>query len=101
MSERTGYARLWLWFGLSRASFLTMPRVLMHEMSDEWQMKMAALLEEYDSTWVNWPDDLGTSVRITDGGKIIKTPDWITNYRHPYRDTIAALRNTPSTAEER
>lgn len=32
-----GENALWLWFGLSRASWLTLPRVLMHEMPDEWR----------------------------------------------------------------
>lgn len=38
-----GYDALWGWFGLSRASFLVLPRVLMHEMPDDWQLRMAAL----------------------------------------------------------
>jgi len=47
---KKGYDKLWSWFGLSYASFLTLPRVMMHEMPDEWQGKMADLLEEWDST---------------------------------------------------
>ena len=91
--QRPGYGRLRLWFGLGRASFLTMPRVLMHSMPDEWQMKMAALLEEYDDTWVNWPESYGASVRVTLDGKLVKTPDWIINYRHPDIDLINGIRS--------
>ncbi len=54
----SGHDRLWAWFSLSYASFLTLPRVMMHEMPDEWQDKMAALLEEWDDTWDG--DDLPT-----------------------------------------
>lgn len=51
MKNKKGYDALWNWFGLSRSSWLTLPRVLMHEMPDDWQRKMAKLLEEYDEYW--------------------------------------------------
>jgi len=35
--EPHGRERLWNWFGCSRASWLTMPRVMMHAM--EWRWK--------------------------------------------------------------
>ena len=71
-----GYERLWRWFGLSRASWLTIPRVLMHEMSDEWQEKMAQLLEEYDRTW-KMDLDVDSYVQLRKDGKFIKTPGCI------------------------
>ena len=61
------------WFGLSYASFCTIPRVLMEAMPDEWQEKMAILLHEYEEEFPNQPD-LGTRVQITKGGKLVKTP---------------------------
>jgi len=92
---REGYHRLWNWFGLSRASFLTLPRVLMHEMPDEWQDRMAKLLEEYDK---EFPGIYGNgieppTVQARMNGKLIKWPEWITNYRHPDKDAINALRD--------
>jgi len=36
------------WFGLSYVSFLTLPRVLMENMPQEWQVKMSELLKEYE-----------------------------------------------------
>ncbi len=64
----------------------------MHEMPEEWQNKMAALIEEYQDMFPNQPD-IGTRVQITDlDGKLIKTPRWITHYRHPIRDEIDALK---------
>jgi hypothetical protein len=48
---RPGYNRLWLWFSISRTGWVTLPRVLIHEMPDDWQDRMAALLEEYDRTF--------------------------------------------------
>ena len=79
------------WFGLSYASWLTMPRVLMEAMPDEWQRKMARLLFEYDEAYPNQPD-IGTRVQVTAGGKLTKTPDWLLNYRHPDRNQIDAMR---------
>jgi len=87
-----GRERLWGWFGLDRASFLTLPRVLMHEMPDEWQKKMAALLEEYDEVFNNQPN-IGSKVFITDlNGRLIKTPSWLLNYRHPNKELIESFK---------
>lgn len=87
-----GRDRLWLWFSLSRASWLTLPRVLLHEMPDDWQNKMAELLEIYEQTFVNWPNGIGTRVQITDGGKLSGQHKWLNNYRYPAQSKIAALR---------
>ncbi|MEA2935040.1 MAG: hypothetical protein QOD74_1686, partial [Variibacter sp.] len=35
-----GWEALSRWFGLSRASFAVLPRVLMQQMPDEWQGRM-------------------------------------------------------------
>jgi hypothetical protein len=91
----TGREQLWAWFELSYASFLTIPRILMHEMPDEWQGKMAELLTEYSETFPNWPDGSGTQIRYTINNRLAPMPDWLLDYRHPdqaTRDAIAALR---------
>ena len=84
---------LWEWFGLSYASWLTIPRVLLHAMPDEWQGEMAKLLNEYEDAFPNQPE-LGTRVQITKEGKLIKTPSWLLNYRHPDKEAIDKLRGT-------
>jgi hypothetical protein len=92
LEHTRGCDALWLWFGLSRASFLTIPRVLMHEMPDDWQGRMAELLREYDATFPNQPD-IGTRVQaINLDGRLIPMPGWLVNYRHPDADAIARLR---------
>lgn len=78
------------YFGLSYASWLTLPRVLMEAMPDDWQGRMAALLHEYDDAMIN-PPNLGTTVRVTVDGKMVPTPTWLTNYRHPDRQMIAQV----------
>ena len=75
------------WFGLSYASFLTVPRVFMQEMPQEWQEKMAELLNEYDETFNNQPN-METVVVCKQNNKIIKTPEWLVNYRRPDTETI-------------
>jgi hypothetical protein len=35
--KNVGREKLWDWFGLSYASWLTLPRVLMHEIPNEWR----------------------------------------------------------------
>lgn len=96
--EDDGYQRLWLWFGLSRASFLTLPRVLMHAMTDDWQGRMAALLEDY---YKQFPAGAGVDcdakVIASKNGRFVKWPDWVLNYRHPDRAAIAAAEQKEST----
>lgn len=88
---RRGYERLWGWFELSYASWLTLPRVLMHEMPDEWQKKMAALLEEWNETW-DGSDMPSPFVTAKQDGRFTRWPWFIRNYRHPDREQINALR---------
>lgn len=85
---RVGHDALWLWFGLSRASWLTMPRTLMHAMPDDWQMRMAQLCAEWDDHW-SFPDDCPDArVMAVDGNRFTKWPDELLNYRHPSKGII-------------
>ena len=80
------------WFGLSYASWLTLPRVLMDAMPGDWQARMVALLNEYDEEFPYQPV-ICTRVQITDlSGKLVKTPEWLVNYRHPDLDEIEMMR---------
>lgn len=88
---RPGFERLWLWFGLGRASWLTLPRVLMHGMPDDWQERMAELLEEFDSTWT-FSDGFRTQVSVSRAGRFVRMPEWLGNYRHPHRADIESAR---------
>lgn len=88
-----GKESLWAWFGLSRASWLTMPRVMMHAMPDGWQARMAELCHEWDAHWQNQPD-LTPHVTLKSGGKFVKIPGWLLNYRHPDQAAIARIAGT-------
>lgn len=87
-----GHEALWCYFGLSRASFLTMSRAFMHEMPDDWQARMAALLHEWDATWdySKLPDyvKVDLEVRAKKNGRLIALPEDLTNYRHPDSEVI-------------
>jgi hypothetical protein len=48
-----GADRLHLWWELSYAQYLTVPRSVMQSMPDDWQDKMAALLNELDER-IEW-----------------------------------------------
>lgn len=43
-----GNDALHLWFGLSYASYLVVPRAILQSMPDDWQGRLAALLNEAD-----------------------------------------------------
>lgn len=95
--SRPGYDALWLWFGLSRASFLTLPRVLLHEMPDDWQAQMAKLLNEWDDYWdVDKMFPSGThfsyQVNLRRGSRNISMPLWILNYRHPNHEMLEGFK---------
>lgn len=94
MSRGKGFDRLWGWFGLSRASFITIPRILMHEMPDEWQEKMAELLEQYDEAFPNQPDVIPYVVFKNGNGRFTQGPKWMLEYRHPdpYTHEIKKMR---------
>ena len=79
------------WFGLSYASYLVLPRVLMQEMPKEWQEKMVSLLEEGQRTW-DYEDDYQVRLR-GDDGRYKRDP--LREYRRPNRDLIEAARRRP------
>ena len=79
------------YFGLTYASWLTLPRVLMEAMPEEWKRSISTLLNQYDDAYPNQPS-YGTTVRVTVDGKIVRTPEWLINYRHPDRAMINQVR---------
>lgn len=91
-----GRQRLWGWFGLSYASFLTLPRVLMHAMPDDWQDRMAALLEEYEDTF-DTSDLPSAFVSARRDNRFMKWPHWLLKYRRPDRQAIECHRHADPT----
>lgn len=89
--NRIGFDKLWNWFGLGRCSFRIMPRVMMHDMPDDWQSKMADLLNEWDETWKN-QEDFEVRAEGYKNGKRIKWDERYLNYRHPNREFLDTLK---------
>lgn len=97
-----GQHALSCWFGLSYASFLVLPRVLMEAMDDPWKERMAVLLNEMGAEFPNVPEENYT-VRVTDGkngNRMVKTPEWMLNYRHPDRALINSFRKQEAYAKK-
>ncbi|TDB29552.1 hypothetical protein ATCM_00980 [Stenotrophomonas sp. ATCM1_4] len=67
-----------------------MPRVLMHEMPDDWQARMTVLLEEFDAAFKNLPR-YDVQIQLKQNGRFVPMPGWI-SYRHPDRATIEGFR---------
>lgn len=81
--ELDGREALHRWWSLSYASYWTCPRSIFQSMSDEWQAKMVALLEEADDAvikhGIEWPrDGFGIDVRLVpldyDGHNDVEPP---------------------------
>lgn len=69
------------WFELSYAQFLTVPRLVMESMPQEWQWKMAALLTEMDNTFDWRPENGRYWVKLKDyRGRFCDAP--LNDYRH-------------------
>ncbi len=84
--------KLWNWFGLSYSRWLIIPRVLLHDMPEEWQDKMTILLEEYEDRYDATSLCDGIRVNLVKKGKVVPTPEPMINYRHPNKKFIDSLR---------
>ena len=73
--------KLHLWFELSYAQYLTIPRLVLQSMPVKWKNKLAELLFELDDT-VDWrPGDGRYWVKLRDGkGRYCADP--LSNYRY-------------------
>lgn len=76
-----------LWFELSYAQYLTVPRSVMQAMPVEWQRKIAILLSEMDNT-IDWRPKQGRYwvTLKDDNGRFVYDP--LREYRHPAPDQI-------------
>lgn len=97
-----GRERMDVHFGLSRASFSVLPRVMLNDMPDDWQNQFVDLMNELDATFPNAPDE-ATEFKVMgvgEKGRMAKVPEQITNYRRPDRKALARWRADPTTRDE-
>lgn len=72
---------LHIWFELSYAQFLTLPRLVIENMPLEWQLKMKSLLEELDDTFDWRPKEGRYWVKLKDAkGRYCDAP--LADYRY-------------------
>lgn len=101
--DDNGKEELLTWFGCSRATFAVIPRVLMEAMPDEWQYRMAVLLNQYEDTF----DTTATGVHSVsvvakdENNKFTKMPHWILNYRRPDKAAIKSITKEINPADYR
>ena len=80
-----------IWFELSHAQFLTVPRLVMEHMPAEWQEKMKTLLEELDDTFDWRPEEGRYWVKLKDSaGRYCDAP--LSDYRHGTVEHIRRLK---------
>lgn len=79
------------WFGLTYASYLTLPRCLMEAMPGEWKARMALLLHEMDEAFDRAPIEGEYAVNVrNEKGRFVYDP--LREYRHPDFRLINSLR---------
>jgi len=99
LREPPGHAALWGFFGLSYASWLTLPRVMMHEMPDDWQLRMAQLLQEFHQVY-EWPEEIADiHVQVRNGRRFGALPEWL-EYKHPDVATIESFKRAAPDQQE-
>lgn len=100
--NKEGSQTLSTWFGLSYASFAVLPRVMMGQMPDRWQLRMAHLLQEFDAQFSNVPDDMLDFIvrRRGEKGRMAKLPEVLTNYRYPHYMELQKWQRDPLHSRE-
>lgn len=80
-------------FGLSYASWLTLPRVVLQAMPNSWQNQLVALLDQIDERFDWMPEGVTLSVTARDDkrGHFKKLPDDF-NYRYPDKKWLRSIR---------
>lgn len=93
-----GYNDLWGCFDRGQG-FMIFARSLAHEMPDDWQSRLAELIQEWESTW-DFPDDFPVayvSARNWRTNRFTRWPAWLIQYKYRNREAIDALRAKEST----
>lgn len=80
-----------IWFEMSYAQYLTIPRSIMEAMPHEWQQKMSDLLDELDETYDWRPKEGRYWCRLkNDKGWFVEDP--LMQYRHPNSGYIQSIK---------
>lgn len=77
-------------FGLTYASYLVVPRVLLAEMPLEWQKRFVEMMDQFHAEYPNWNDDYSVHLVDENGTEIAVDP--LSSYRHPNWTAVYAAR---------
>lgn len=81
------------WFGLSYASYLTLPRSILQEMPAEWQHAFARLLDELSDQYTAPLDGGHYTVQTRDdNGRFVADP--LRQYRYPSWHALERSRSS-------
>ena len=76
-----------IWFGLSYSNYLVMPRLLLEDMSLEWQTKFIDLLEDWEEEFSDLLMGRDYTVQLRDKYGRFRD-DALSNYRHGHIEEI-------------
>lgn len=71
------------WFGLTYASYLTVPRAVLQAMPADWQARFVALMNEVDDTFDWMTPDCHYEVKLRHDPTGQYFHDGLSNYRYP------------------
>ena len=79
-----GESAVHAWFGLTYASYLVWPRVLLERMPDEWQRRFVALAQELEAAYDGFIDPNYCVLARDERGRYFVDP--LRQYRRPGAD---------------
>ena len=99
LRDQAGPGELARWFGMSKASWICVPRVLAGAMAPGWQADMARLLRYMDEEFPGNPlatNNIELNVAAKSKGKFARLPEALTDYRNPRQNVLQAWRQGQS-----
>ena len=78
-------------FGLSYASWLVTPRVVLEAMADAGQKRFVELFDDLNEIF-DWEPECAMEIRFRDKGKFVKVPEHFNNYRHPDYEWVKKIK---------
>lgn len=74
-----------LWFGLTYASYLVLPRTVLQSMPDEWQARFVKMMDEVEEKFSYPPEGTTYDVRLKDDISKRYVSDDLANYERGRR----------------
>jgi hypothetical protein len=105
MKKSIGFRRLWKLLSDQHAEFVFIPRVLAHEMPDDWQQRLVGMIEEYNAEFPNLPQMRISVEQLIEEeperngrGEMVPKfslaplPKWLKDFNFPNKAAISIVR---------